>query len=66
MIQSQTVTPPLAAIDGDNVEIEHGDNEEQHQITASEGADQVRLGGLWVSDKGVLAPAVRTASMVGV
>ena len=31
---------------GDNVEIEDGDDEEQHKIAASEGADQVRLGGL--------------------
>ncbi len=30
---------------GDDVEIEDGDDEEQHQIAASEGADQVRLGG---------------------
>ena len=35
------------AVGGDrrnNVEIEYGDDEEQHQIAASEGADQVRLG----------------------
>ena len=30
---------------GDDVEIEDGDDEEQHQIAASEGADQVGLGG---------------------
>ena len=37
---------------GDDVEIEDGDDEQQHQIAAPEGADQVRLvGGLWVVDK---------------
>jgi hypothetical protein len=32
---------------GDDVEVEDGDDEEKDKIAASEGADQVRLGGLW-------------------
>jgi len=30
---------------GNDVEIEYGDHEQQHQIAAPEGADQVRLSG---------------------
>ena len=41
MIHSQTVTPPLAAMLGNNVEIEYGDDKEQHKIEASEDALQM-------------------------
>ncbi len=44
MIQSQMVTPPLAAIDGNDVEVEDRDHEEQDEVAASEGADQVGSG----------------------
>jgi len=45
MIQSQMVTPPLAAMEGTTLRCEDGDYEKEHKISASEGADQVRLRG---------------------
>ena len=46
MSHSQTVTPPLAAIDGHDVQVEYCDHEEQHQIQAAEYALEMGLVGL--------------------
>ena len=40
---SQTVTPPLAAMAGDYVEVENGNHEQQHQIEAPEDALEIGM-----------------------
>jgi hypothetical protein len=47
---------------GDDVEVEDGDYEEEHEIAASEGADQVGLGGLGFSGQSSLPQRLKPPS----
>jgi hypothetical protein len=41
---------------GDDVEVEDGDDEEEDEVAASEGADELGVGGLWLGGQVVVYP----------